>query len=196
MLAQIVGIVQLLPVILTKYFSSVLSVRQVNTSSICPSLQAIRPLDGSLCHCFDRQTGHLRRGAIPARDSITLLSTAMKFFFIVALFVLIAAAWTDQDYEIFDLVTAIEASEGKGTTFYSWLDVSPTASTNEIARAYRKLSMQLQCVLTPLISFHSANSRSSPDKNPKDKKIHERFARLGVVSTILRNAESRERFVH
>lgn len=33
-----------------------------------------------------------------------------------------------------------------------------------------------------------------PDKNPNDKKIHERFARLGVVSTILRNTESRQRY--
>jgi hypothetical protein len=33
----------------------------------------------------------------------------------------------------------------------------------------------------------------SPDKNPNDKTIHERFARLGVVSTILRNKESRDR---
>jgi DnaJ homolog subfamily C member 1 len=34
----------------------------------------------------------------------------------------------------------------------------------------------------------------SPDKNPKAKNIHERFARLSVVATILRNGESRERY--
>lgn len=39
------------------------------------------------------------------------------------------------------------AYPGKGTTFYSWLDVPSTASTPEIARAYRKKSVQLQCVL-------------------------------------------------
>jgi hypothetical protein len=33
---------------------------------------------------------------------------------------------------------------GKGTTFYSWLDVPSTASTIEIVKAYRKLSVQLQ----------------------------------------------------
>ncbi|KAL0576928.1 hypothetical protein V5O48_005074 [Marasmius crinis-equi] len=33
-----------------------------------------------------------------------------------------------------------------------------------------------------------------PDKNPGKKNIHERFARLGVVSTILRNSESRKRY--
>lgn len=36
---------------------------------------------------------------------------------------------------------------GRGTTFYSWLGVSSTASTNEISKAYRKKSVQLQCVL-------------------------------------------------
>lgn len=35
---------------------------------------------------------------------------------------------------------------GKGTTFYSWLDVPPSASTAEIGRAYRKKSMLLQCI--------------------------------------------------
>ena len=36
---------------------------------------------------------------------------------------------------------------GKGTTFYSWLNVSPTASTADIGRAYRKKSVQLQYVI-------------------------------------------------
>jgi len=51
---------------------------------------------------------------------------------------------TQEDHEIFDLVTELEAAEGKGTTFYSWLEVPSTASTTEIAKAYRKKSMQLQ----------------------------------------------------
>lgn len=37
---------------------------------------------------------------------------------------------------------------GKGTTFYSWLDVPPTASLTEINKAYRKKSMQLQSDLS------------------------------------------------
>jgi DnaJ-class molecular chaperone len=49
-----------------------------------------------------------------------------------------------EDHEIFDLVTDLEAAEGRGTTFYSWLEVPSTASTTEIAKAYRKKSMQLQ----------------------------------------------------
>jgi len=49
-----------------------------------------------------------------------------------------------EDYEIFDLVGALENAEGKGTTFYSWLGVTSTATTSEIAKAYRKLSIKLQ----------------------------------------------------
>ncbi|KAG6890549.1 hypothetical protein C0992_000809 [Termitomyces sp. T32_za158] len=82
-----------------------------------------------------------------------------------------------EDHEIFDLVSELEAAEGKGTTFYSWLNVPSTASIPEIAKAYRKMSMQLH-----------------PDKNPDEKDIHKRFARLGVVATILRNPESRKRY--
>jgi len=89
----------------------------------------------------------------------------------------LARGWTKEDYEIFDLVSAVETSEGKGTTFYSWLDVSPTASPSEISKAYRKKSVQLH-----------------PDKNPGVKGAHERFAQLGVIAQILRNGESRERY--
>jgi len=87
------------------------------------------------------------------------------------------SSWEKEDHEIFDLVTELEAAEGKGTTFYSWLDVPSTASTNDIAKAYRKKSMLLH-----------------PDKNPNVKGVHERFARLGVISTILRGKESRKRY--
>ncbi|TFK75827.1 DnaJ-domain-containing protein [Pluteus cervinus] len=104
----------------------------------------------------------------------------MRLYFLLVVLTTLATfafAWEKEDYEIFDLVGALEAAEGKGTSFYSWLNVPPTATTNEIAKAYRKMSMTLH-----------------PDKNPNVKGVHERFARLGVVSTILRNTESRERY--
>ncbi|KAJ3736254.1 DnaJ-domain-containing protein [Lentinula guzmanii] len=101
----------------------------------------------------------------------------LHLFLIFIFFCTTVLAWNKEDHEIFDLVSAIEASEGKGTTFYSWLNVPSTASTSEIAKAYRKLSMQLH-----------------PDKNPGNKKIAERFARLGVVSAILRNPASRKSY--
>ncbi|KAF8913978.1 hypothetical protein CPB84DRAFT_1669307 [Gymnopilus junonius] len=102
------------------------------------------------------------------------------FSLIYALLAILATtvlAYVPEDHEIFDLVSELEAAEGKGTTFYSWLDVPSTATTNEIAKAYRRKSMVLH-----------------PDKNPGVKGIHERFARLGVISTILRKKESRDRY--
>ncbi|KAI0307154.1 DnaJ-domain-containing protein [Multifurca ochricompacta] len=99
------------------------------------------------------------------------------FFSILALFAGVVHAWTKEDHEIFDLVSAVEAAEGKGTTFYSWLEVSPSAPMAEIGRAYRKKSMLLH-----------------PDKNPGIKGAQERFARLGVVASILRSQEGRERY--
>ncbi|KAG6857094.1 hypothetical protein H0H87_009655 [Tephrocybe sp. NHM501043] len=104
----------------------------------------------------------------------------MKLFLFVAFLAVLATtvlAWEKEDHEIFDLVSELEAAEGKGTTFYSWLNVPSTASTSEISKAYRKMSMQLH-----------------PDKNPNVKDIHKRFSRLGVVATILRNKESRKRY--
>lgn len=49
-----------------------------------------------------------------------------------------------EDHEIFDLVSAIEGAEGKGTTFYSFLGVPSTATVLEITKAFRKRSIQLQ----------------------------------------------------
>ncbi|KAI9486433.1 MAG: hypothetical protein EXX96DRAFT_496290 [Benjaminiella poitrasii] len=86
-------------------------------------------------------------------------------------------AWTEADFEIFDLVDALEKAEGKDTNFYSWLDVKPSASQAEITKAYRKLSLK----------WH-------PDKNKSDPKAKERFARLGVIAAILRDPKSRERY--
>ncbi|KAG1892372.1 DnaJ-domain-containing protein [Suillus subluteus] len=82
-----------------------------------------------------------------------------------------------EDHEIFDLVTALEASEGVVPTFYSWLDVPSTATLVQINKAYRKKSIQLH-----------------PDKNPGVKDIHETFARLGVIATILKDTEGRKRY--
>ncbi|KXN89664.1 hypothetical protein AN958_05531 [Leucoagaricus sp. SymC.cos] len=104
----------------------------------------------------------------------------MRFYLVFAFLAVLATvayAWEKEDHEIFDLVSALENAEGKGMTFYSWLDVPPTATTSEIVKAYRKLSMKLH-----------------PDKNPGVKGAHERFARLGVIANILRNKASRKRY--
>lgn len=87
----------------------------------------------------------------------------------------IAIAWTPQDREIFALRDSVEKDIGQDTTFYSWLGVENTATDNQIARAYRKLSQKIH-----------------PDKNP-GKKATERFARLGLVTKVLRS-EGRDRY--
>ncbi|WWC64105.1 uncharacterized protein I303_106712 [Kwoniella dejecticola CBS 10117] len=86
-------------------------------------------------------------------------------------------AWSKEDYEIFDLVSALEAAEGKGIDFYKHVGVESSATTSEINKAYRKKSLELH-----------------PDKNPGVKNIQERFARLGVIAQILRSPEGRERY--
>ncbi|QRV88040.1 DnaJ domain protein [Ceratobasidium sp. AG-Ba] len=99
--------------------------------------------------------------------------------YLCTLFAAITAviAWTKEDHEIFDLVSEIEAAEGPGTTFYSWLDVPHTASLATINKAYKKLSIKLH-----------------PDKNPGVKGAHERYARLGKVNAILKSGEGRDRY--
>jgi len=101
----------------------------------------------------------------------------LSIFTVLVLLIGVVHAWTKEDHEIFDLVSAVEAAEGKGTTFYSWLEVPSSAPMAEIGRAYRKKSMLLH-----------------PDKNPGVKGAQERFARLGVVGSILRNQDGRERY--
>ncbi|KAH8830489.1 DnaJ domain-containing protein [Flagelloscypha sp. PMI_526] len=100
----------------------------------------------------------------------------LQFLFLLVLgWLHLCSAWDNFDHEIFDLVTELEA-DGL-TSFYGWLDVPSSASTSEIAKAYRKLSVKLH-----------------PDKNPGVKGVHERYSRLTKVSTILRNKEKRERY--
>ncbi|BGP37345.1 hypothetical protein JCM10450v2_001252 [Rhodotorula kratochvilovae] len=88
-----------------------------------------------------------------------------------------ALAWTNEDHEVFDIVSALESAEGKGTTFYSFLNITKGATPQEINRAYRKRSLELH-----------------PDKNPDNKKIADRFARLGVIGNILRDEEKRKHY--
>ncbi|KAI0774251.1 DnaJ-domain-containing protein [Fomes fomentarius] len=103
--------------------------------------------------------------------------TLIAFLSVLVTAVLAYVFWMQEDHEIFDLVGALEKAEGKGTTFYSWLDVPHTASVTVISKAYRKKSLQLH-----------------PDKNKGVKDAHERFARLGVVAAILRDPAKRERY--
>ncbi|POW16213.1 hypothetical protein PSHT_06805 [Puccinia striiformis] len=100
-------------------------------------------------------------------------------FWILGL-VLIASSvrgWDTEDHEIFDLVSALESAEGKSMTFYKFLNVSKSATLNEINKAARKLSL----------SIH-------PDKHPGNKTIEAKFSRLGLITAILRDEEKRKRY--
>ncbi|SGY69006.1 BQ5605_C004g02940 [Microbotryum silenes-dioicae] len=86
-------------------------------------------------------------------------------------------AWDNEDHEIFDIVSALEQAEGKGTTFYSFVNVTKSATEKDITKAYRKLSLEMH-----------------PDKVGDDKVVADRFARLGTIVGILRDAEKRKRY--
>ncbi|BFZ63408.1 hypothetical protein YB2330_004530 [Saitoella coloradoensis] len=101
------------------------------------------------------------------------------FCVFAVVFATLVAAWTEADYEIFDLAASLETHEGPGTTFYSFLKVAKSADLEAITKAYRKRSLALH-----------------PDKNRGKKGAHERFARLGVVTQILRDGEKRARYDH
>lgn len=77
----------------------------------------------------------------------TLLKMRSPILLFLAAFLALASfasAWNKEDHEIFDLVSALEAAEGKGINFYSFVGVEPGATVEVINKAYRKKSMVLQ----------------------------------------------------
>ncbi|ORY76637.1 DnaJ domain-containing protein [Protomyces lactucae-debilis] len=105
----------------------------------------------------------------------------MRFLhlWLLALSAVLASRWSNQDYEIFDVARALEISEGANATFYSFLEIKPKASLEEIGKAYKKRSRQLH-----------------PDKNIGVKNAQKRFERLGLITKMLRTPEVRERYDH
>lgn len=78
-------------------------------------------------------------------------------------------AW-DADLELFDLVEEIPQ------TFYEFLSVNQDASSSEIRKAYRKLSLILH-----------------PDKN-KDENAENQFRQLVAIYEVLKDEERRQRY--
>ncbi len=125
-------------------------------------------------------------------------------------------AWTKEDHEIFRLNDEVLSTEGLDTTFYSFLGVPASADLDEINKQYRKRSKQLHPDKA-IPSLLAKLSAPKPTSNPGDKKskpgVHvqkgpsqkartqviaganERYARLGVVASILRGPE-RDRYDH
>ena len=122
--------------------------------------------------------------------------------------------WSPADHEIFRLHDEIAAAEGPETTFYDFLDVKPSASQDEISKAYRKKSRLIhpdkakQSFIAsraqPTSKAKAGQKKKKPgvhvSKHPSEseiqahvKKASERFARLGVIAQILKGP-GRERY--
>lgn len=85
---------------------------------------------------------------------------------------LFTLAFEDQDHEIFDLQDALTKIYPE-SDFYSVLQVKHSASSKEITKAFRKVSLQ----------FH-------PDKNAT-KEAAELYKLLTSINEILRDPQSR-----
>ncbi|PBP24553.1 DnaJ domain protein [Diplocarpon rosae] len=122
------------------------------------------------------------------------------------------AAWSKEDQEIFRLRDEVELSEGVGVSFYDFLGTTPSASQEEINKAYKKKSRVLHPdkVKKQFVAGKAAGKDKSKSKKPgvnvnkpptqaeikaSAKEASDRFARLGIVTNILRGP-GRERYDH
>ncbi|ESO87958.1 hypothetical protein LOTGIDRAFT_126787 [Lottia gigantea] len=78
--------------------------------------------------------------------------------------------WDEGDFEIFDAVEEVNQN------FYEFLEVSPDASSKEIRKAYRKLTL-----------------KHHPDKN-KEAEAEITFRKLVSVYEILKDEDKRKRY--
>lgn len=99
-------------------------------------------------------------------------------FLFLATILLVKAQWDKDDYEIFELQAALEKDEGEGSNFYSFFNLTRSASAKDIRKAYRARSMELH-----------------PDKHASNPSAARRFERLGVINKILRD-HRRDRYDH
>ncbi|KAJ9142177.1 Endoplasmic reticulum domain-containing protein [Pleurostoma richardsiae] len=124
----------------------------------------------------------------------------------------LVSAWTKEDSEIFRLRDEIATYEGPTMTFYDFLGVPPTASQDDINRAYRKKSrslhpdkakQQLAAERTKARKAkkggkpgtHVTRAPSAAEVRAAVKAASDRQARLSIVANILRGA-GRERYDH
>lgn len=133
-------------------------------------------------------------------------------FITLSLLLTLVRAWTKEDYEIFRLRDEIEAAEGADVTFYDFLGVKPSASFEEIEKAFRRRSRSLHPdkVKHSFIASRSTGVPRKPgekrkagvhvSKGPSPREIqrfvkqaNERYGRLGVVANILKG-QNRERY--
>jgi curved DNA-binding protein CbpA len=103
------------------------------------------------------------------------------------------------DYEIFQLNDAVQQDQGLNVTFYSWVGVKRSATTDQINKAYRKRAALLHpdkarsAFIAKYAKSHDGKKPSTRQVNAFAKEASERFARFGVVANVLRG-ENRERY--
>ena len=134
--------------------------------------------------------------------------------FLLCVLAALVVAWTKEDHEIFRLRDEVESSEGVDVTFYDFLGIKPSATQDDINKAFRKKSKALHPDKVKH-SFIASKSTARPQKpgekrkpgvhaskGPSEREIQrfvkqasERYGRLGVVANILKG-ESRARYDH
>ncbi|KAI0139669.1 hypothetical protein BJ166DRAFT_118929 [Pestalotiopsis sp. NC0098] len=126
---------------------------------------------------------------------------------LLALLTPLVSAWSKEDHEIFRLRDEIMTHEGHNVTFYDFVGVTPSASQDEIKRAYRKKSKTLhpdkvKAQLNARKSKSKSKSGTTVTKAPTQSEIKaaikdagERQTRLGVIANILTGPE-RARYDH
>lgn len=129
----------------------------------------------------------------------------------VYLFAAFAAAWTKEDHEIFRVRDEVALAEGTNVTFYDLLGVKPSASQDELNKAYRKRSARLhpdKARQTFINEYQKNNKKKGkapgvkvakgPSKKEIDahmKKVTASYQRLSVIANLLKGPE-RERYDH
>lgn len=129
----------------------------------------------------------------------------------VCLFAAFVAAWTKEDHEIFRVRDEVAAAEGANVTFYDLLGVKPSASQDELNKAYRKKSARLhpdKARQSFINEYQKKNKKQGkapgvkvskgPSKKEIDahvKKVTASYQRLSVIANVLKGPE-RERYDH
>ncbi|KAK1769850.1 hypothetical protein QBC33DRAFT_301064 [Phialemonium atrogriseum] len=137
---------------------------------------------------------------------------------LLALLTPLTSAWSKEDSEIFRLRDEVATHEGPDVTFYDFLGVPPSASQDDISKAYRKKSRSLhpdkvrQQLAAERTRASKAKAREKAKKDPKKgsnvvkqpssselkaaiKVASDRQARLSIVTNILRGS-GRARYDH
>ncbi|KAK5101458.1 hypothetical protein LTR70_000814 [Exophiala xenobiotica] len=138
----------------------------------------------------------------------------LHYLLIVCCLALLARCWTKEDHEIFRLRDEVEASEGPDVSFYDFVGVTPSATWEDINKAFRKKSRSIHpdkarqqfVAAKSTRPAKKAGEKRKPgvhvSKGPSQREIDNfmkeataRYSRLGVVTNLLKGGQ-RERYDH